>query len=243
MVKVPPEKKKIRLVLLPGLDGSGILFQPLLQALPKEIPTTVLSYPAIDMHIADLALWVATQVPKDEDLVVLAESFSGPVAIEWLKTRPKSVVGAIFCATFASTPRPFFMKLGKVLPLSWMLPWEISKIFRRQFTLGGQATEELKQLSDQALAYYPHKLIAQRLARLREVDCREDLNRIAVPTLYLQASRDWLVPGNCARPFLERIPNCKLIRIQGPHLLLQVCPREAADAIRGMIREISLGMD
>jgi hypothetical protein len=33
------------LVLLPGLDGTGLLFQPLVEALSKDIEPIVVSYP------------------------------------------------------------------------------------------------------------------------------------------------------------------------------------------------------
>ena len=38
----------VSLVLLPGLDGTGELFQPLLRALPNELQPIVLSYPNRD---------------------------------------------------------------------------------------------------------------------------------------------------------------------------------------------------
>ena len=35
----------MKVVLLPGLDGTGILFKPFIEALPKNIETLVVSYP------------------------------------------------------------------------------------------------------------------------------------------------------------------------------------------------------
>ena len=35
----------IRLVLLPGMDGTGILFEPLLEILPSDLHAKVVSYP------------------------------------------------------------------------------------------------------------------------------------------------------------------------------------------------------
>ena len=36
------------LVLLPGMDGSGTLFEPFLRALPPDLPVKVLRYPGQD---------------------------------------------------------------------------------------------------------------------------------------------------------------------------------------------------
>lgn len=36
---------RLRLILLPGLDGSGVLFAPLLRHLPPDVEPVVVRYP------------------------------------------------------------------------------------------------------------------------------------------------------------------------------------------------------
>jgi pimeloyl-[acyl-carrier protein] methyl ester esterase len=66
----------VKLVLLAGLDGTGQLFQPLLENLPSTIEPKVISYPTdIFLNYVELESYVQKQCPKDEPFVLLAESF------------------------------------------------------------------------------------------------------------------------------------------------------------------------
>jgi pimeloyl-[acyl-carrier protein] methyl ester esterase len=74
-------KCEARLVLLPGLDGTGELFAPFIDEL-GEIRSQVIAYPADRaMNYAEHESCARSQLPMDEDFVLLGESFSGPVSI------------------------------------------------------------------------------------------------------------------------------------------------------------------
>jgi pimeloyl-[acyl-carrier protein] methyl ester esterase len=62
------------LVLLPGLDGTGLLFRRLLSALPNELQAKVVSYPNQALDLEQLAAHVLRQLPAQR-VVLLAESF------------------------------------------------------------------------------------------------------------------------------------------------------------------------
>ena len=112
----------MKLVLLPGLDGTGRLFEPLVQVLPSHLSPVVICYPNDKpLSYAELVRFVKQQGPASEDYVLLAESFSGPVAIEISATHPANLKALVLSATFVSNPslvpqsmsfllrRPFFM--------------------------------------------------------------------------------------------------------------------------------------
>lgn len=100
------------LVLLPGLDGSGDFFDPLCRQLPPQWRTHVVPYPGDrPLCYSELAGFVLAALPDDSPIVLLAESFSGPVAIQVSATRPAGLIGVVLCATFARNPRPFFRPL------------------------------------------------------------------------------------------------------------------------------------
>ena len=70
------------LVLLPGLDGAGELFADFVAALPEACTATVVAYPADKfLSYRDLRPFVSAAVPKSERFVLVAESFSTPLAI------------------------------------------------------------------------------------------------------------------------------------------------------------------
>ena len=71
-----------RLLLTPGLEGTGELLAPLVRALGDAIETKVLRYPAdAPLSYAELLPRVRAELLQDEPFVLLGESFSGPLAI------------------------------------------------------------------------------------------------------------------------------------------------------------------
>src|SRR5688500_10831267 len=92
--------------MLPGLDGTGKLFQPLISALPKYLEPVVISYPqVVSLDYAALAELVRKQLPDDR-FVLLAESFSGPIALAASALKPEHLVAIVLCTTFVSSPTP-----------------------------------------------------------------------------------------------------------------------------------------
>jgi pimeloyl-[acyl-carrier protein] methyl ester esterase len=69
----------IRILLLPGLDGTGKLFKRFVAAAPPHLSLTAIALPAEASTCDDLADSVGRNLPDGEPLVVIAESFSGPL--------------------------------------------------------------------------------------------------------------------------------------------------------------------
>ena len=82
-----------RLVLLPGLDGTGELFARFVGAL-GGIETRVIAYPPDRaMTYAEHEAFVRDKLPADEDYFLLAESFSGPIGISIAAATPPRLRG------------------------------------------------------------------------------------------------------------------------------------------------------
>ena len=102
----------VTLVLLPGLDGTGLLFGPLVAALPAGLRAAVVRYPVDrSMGYAELAASAAEQLPQGERFVLVGESFGGPLAMILAAGRPAGLVGLVLCATFVTSPRPLLGRL------------------------------------------------------------------------------------------------------------------------------------
>lgn len=54
------------------------------------------------------------------------------------------------------------------------------------------------------------------------------LNTITVPAIYLRATQDRLISRVSGQQILSALPHCTAADIAGPHLLLQVAPKECA---------------
>lgn len=111
------------LVLLPGMDGTGLLFRWFLEALPEDVETVVLSYPTRVFAGYDaLVDLVRGRLPVDRRFVMVAESFSGPVALRIAAEMPKGLIGLVLVASFVSGPAGRWGALLSRWVPSWFLP-------------------------------------------------------------------------------------------------------------------------
>jgi pimeloyl-ACP methyl ester carboxylesterase len=115
------------LVLLPGLDGTGKLFQPFIRELPADWRVIVASYPAdARSGYAQLASLTLTMLPPEGRAVLLGESFSGPIAIQLASALGPRVQALVLCCTFARNPVP-----GWALSvLSWVCCHRLQRCLR-----------------------------------------------------------------------------------------------------------------
>ena len=218
------------LVLLPGLDGTGELFADFVSAL-DGIPSRVISYPADRaMDYAQHESFVRAKLPADEDYVLLAESFSGPVGIAIAASRPPRLKGFILCVSFAANPLPLFSPFSRLLtalpamrmPPALAAPW----------LYAGRATPELRRAHAAAMARVSPRVLAARAAAILSVDQRPRLAHVDVPMLYLRATADRLVSLAAARAILEAQPATQLAEFDAPHFLLQTEPAACAATTR-----------
>lgn len=219
--------KRPLLILLPGLDGSGRLFAPLVAALGAEVDARVISYPADRaLGYPELADLVCPQLPADRPFVLLGESFSGPVAIRLAAARPPGLAGLVLCCTFARNPRPWLGLLAR--PLLPFLPIRQLPVAPACRLLAGRNSNphwraELRA----ALAPLTNAVLRARLRAVLRVDVRKEAAAVDVPVLLLRAKRDRVVPASAAGDLSRATPQAASVELDAPHLLLQV----AADAV------------
>ena len=218
-----------KLVLLPGLDGTGDLFAPFTPAL-GNVPFQVIAYPPDRvMSYAELQAYATTKLPADEDFVLLAESFSGPVGISIAASRPPRLRGLILSTSFASNPLPLFGPLAGIIAA--MPTGKIPPALTAAWLYAGFATPELRRAHAAAMARVSARVINARVAAVLEVDDRALLEKIEVPILYMRAKADRLMPVSAGRDILERRPDIELVEIDGPHFLLQCAPDACAKVV------------
>jgi pimeloyl-[acyl-carrier protein] methyl ester esterase len=217
------------LVLLPGMDGTGELFSPLITALGPSISTIVVSYPTTECFTyAELVTLVGSRLPQ-EPFVLLGESFSGPVAISLAAANPPGLRGVVLSCSFASSPRPLVALAAPLLSLPLPVPpsWALAPAL-----LGAASTRELRSALVAALDKVGRRVLRHRLSEAMRADVRSSLAKVRVPVLYLQASSDLVVPKACASQVQAALPSARVQPVRGPHLLLQANPTESAKAIR-----------
>lgn len=217
------------LVLLPGMDGTGELFGPLLACLPLEMRASVIAYPDRPATYAEHLSFAQHELPRNEPYVLLGESFSGPVAVSIAASAPPNLRGLILCASFLTCPNPALKLLRPFTPLA--SPKLVPAFLAQRSLLGRFATPELRTAQSRALRHVASSTLTARLRAMADVDVRAEMRSIGVPTLYLQASEDRLVGARFAEEYSSHAHEARIGRIEGPHLLLQANPRACANVI------------
>jgi pimeloyl-ACP methyl ester carboxylesterase len=82
------------------------------------------------------------------------------------------------------------------------------------------------------------EVLKQRVRTILACDARAELAKVQVPILYLQATRDRLVGPFCPENIRHIEPQTEVVRIAGPHLILQRQPEQSAAAIRAFMERI-----
>ena len=228
----------VSLVLLPGLDGTGDLFQPFLQELTSQVEPVVVSYPTDGpQDYAALVHVVLKNLPSNRPFVLLGESFSGPIAVLVAASRPANLVGIILCASFVTSPRPLarlFALISAVAPLHLL-----SSVAGPSILMGRFKTQTLSGLLAAAVSRVPSETLRKRYRAVAAVDVRAEFSNLSLPALYLRASEDIVVPASAAETFAHVNDRAKVEVIEAPHFLLQCAPARAANVVESFVCKVS----
>jgi pimeloyl-ACP methyl ester carboxylesterase len=217
----------VHLVLLPGLDGTGELFGPLVQAFGDGVTTSVVRYGS-ELTFDEYVESAARALP--DHAVVIAESFSGPVGIALAARYPAKMRCLVLCATFARSPCRTLLRFARFIPTRAFAPNLSTPAMLRHFCFNGDDSS-LRPSAVSVVSSVPPAIMRARLACLAGVDVRPLLRKVETPVLYLRASRDRIVGARLSSALTSQLTGISITEIDGPHLLLQTRPRECAAAI------------
>jgi pimeloyl-[acyl-carrier protein] methyl ester esterase len=225
-------------VCLPGLDGTGTLFDDFLAEVAPGWERIVVRYPPDLSSYADLLPIVQASIPEWPRVVLIAESFSTPIAIQIAASATSHLKGLVLCAGFAASPlRGVRRYITSVFaPLSFKL--KLSESAVKLLLVGWDAPNHLIAAVRQAVKTVPSDVLADRLKQVLSCDVRAEIPNIHIPILCLPGKRDRLVVSACSREILRSSRDAKLVEIDGPHLILQREPRPCAEAIADFIHDL-----
>lgn len=220
-----------RVILLPGLDGSGELLAEFAAALAPEFDATIVSYPNdVALDYPALTALVRALLPHDQPYALIAESFSGPVAISLAASKPAGLVGVVLCASFAKAPRRRLLRFAGLLRV---VPFrKIPALFLMPLLMGRWSSRNWSRRVQAAIRAVDSAVLRRRLVAAATVDVSALIADIACPLLYLKASRDALVSNDAWTAIRDTSHHAVCIEIEGPHFLLQARPEECAAAIK-----------
>jgi pimeloyl-ACP methyl ester carboxylesterase len=226
------------IVFLPGIDGTGISFEPLGEVLPQDINVKVIRYPVDKLlNFEETVQFAKDQLQSDQkDVIVIAESFSGPVAIALVGSGQLKAKCLILCSTFAKSPRPVLLKILSYLPLEFLIRLPFPKFLLKHMVEGGEeATDLFLGMWQRVKTLVPAKTLVHRLKVVNQVDVRGWLPKLTIPCCYIQATSDRTVPASSLSDFTETISDLRVKRIKGPHFILQAQPQASLTAIQNFV--------
>ena len=209
------------LIYIPGLDGTGLLFyrQARLLAHRFRVITFRLRDDArsMDTLVAEIARHLDDAVPDGTPGIMVGESFGGALAMSFALAHPERIRALVILNSFSRiTPK---IKLYAAITAASIVPWGTMRIARRltasrlhsshthrdeinRFLLLTRATTRLGYIN--------------RLRILTHYDIRPRLKQIHVPTLFLAADEDHLIPSvEQATYMCARVPSAAMRVLQG----------------------------
>ena len=209
------------LIFVPGMDGTGRLFYRQVPLLARQfrVGTYVLRDEAESMEtlVEDLDQVIRTLAPDGERVIVVTESFGGAPALSYGIAHPERIRGLVVLNSFPRFPSQLRLRVG--LGLAHVVPWSLMAVFRRLTVsrLHSRSTDQsevrhfLRQTEETTRRGY-----ISRLRILMNYDVRHRLKDIRVPTLFLAADQDQLVPSvEHASYMVARVPGATLRILEG----------------------------
>ena len=230
----PNEPGGVKIVVLPGLDGMAALRSEFCAQLSPEFDACAIEYPADLVRYDDLFNWIKANLPG-QDYIIVAESFSGPLAIQIAAERPSQLKGLVFVASFAKAPR----KLpAAVLGLLRLVPFHLKvfSVMAQPVMMGRWSNAAFTKLFHDTNQKVPGSTIRGRIGEVLSVDCTAKLALIDVAYIYLGASHDRPVPRHAADDFRQVAQSVGIV--EGPHFLLQAVPKAAAEHVEAFVRSL-----
>lgn len=207
------------LVLVPGLDGTGLLFYSQTPRLARrfQVATVRLRDDASAMGelVSDLAR--AVESLGHERVTLVGESFGGALALSFASAYPDRVERLVVLNSF-----PYFAaqaRLRLAHRLLRAMPWGMMATVRRLTSWrmhSPHTTRAELQRFHELMRATTREGYLSRLRILRTYDVREGLRHMRVPILLLASDRDHLVPAvQQARLMASLSPNATIRVLEG----------------------------
>lgn len=225
--------------LMPGMDGTGRLFAALEDHLDPALRARAMAYSSTE-PLSYEALAAALELPASVALV--AESFSGPLAIRLAAEHPDKVRAVVLVGSFVRCP----IRLARWIP-GWLRRVVGHVMFRLppptaavRWALAGRGASRalMTELLTVSKSIAP-EVMAHRLEQIITVDAREALAGLQAPMLYLAGRQDRLVGPRALEEIKALRPEMAVVELDAPHLIAQRRPAEAAELINSFLRQPS----
>jgi pimeloyl-ACP methyl ester carboxylesterase len=228
------------LVLIHGAGATHLDWPPQLRRLP-DMPILALDLPG---HGRSTGLGRAVTLAYAHDVCALLDalhirraifaghSMGGAIAQQIGIHMPERAAGLILLGTGAKLPveptLPQRIIENTEEAVNWVVEW----------SWGVDGPPEMKALGRERLLHMRPEVLRGDYLACQAFDVRDQIERIAAPTLVLAAREDRMVKLKFSETLSERIPNATLVVIEGAgHMFPLEKPQEVAEAVAHWLRE------
>lgn len=225
----------MKLILLPGMDGTGKLFEEFLNFYDGE--ASVVSFPNEGCQsYEELSSFVNLKLPS-ESHILFAESFSGGLIPHLLKSKNNNTKGIIFVASFVSCPSPFFVRLAMLLPIKKLSQLPGANIIHRSLFLGWAAKSSTVVKFKSVINSLPSATLKKRLKSIHSLS--NLLTEVSSLTcVYIRPANDLLVSKCKANEIAKYFKNYTLRTVSGSHFIIQSSPQALASEVGQAVQHI-----
>jgi pimeloyl-ACP methyl ester carboxylesterase len=121
-------------------------------------------------------------------------------------------------------------------PLLSYLP--VNEFGARIMLHGSVAPEPLQARVRAAIASVKPRVLMDRVRGVVACNALNDLRRVEVPVLSMQARYDRLVNAVCLEEMRQVKPEIEVVVLDGSHMLLQQMPRQTAEIVVDFVRRL-----
>jgi pimeloyl-ACP methyl ester carboxylesterase len=218
------------IVFLPGFDGDAGLRRRFVEALAERHPARTIGYPNRTLEsLNGYARHIASQMDPHARPLVIAESFSGLVAMRWAANDPH-VAGLVFCGGFAKSPAALASLGAKMPSVTRFLG---SRYFQATgFMQSDPARREWSEGLSSAVGQLAPEVVGERLRLIAAEDTSGEAASLKIPVIVVEFENDLIVGRAATTHLASSCPGATLVRVPGPHFALETRPRECAEALR-----------
>ncbi|HEX9626521.1 MAG TPA: alpha/beta hydrolase [Acidiferrobacterales bacterium] len=218
------------------MDGTDRLSAGLVKALPPGSDSGIIAYPTDRfLDYDELERWVRARLPRSERFILVAQSFSGPVAYRIARRPPPNLALLVLVASFVEPPHPGLRWVQSWLPLRLLLRRALAGGVVTRLLLGKPAGPELLERFRRVLAGVPGEVLSRRLSAMAQLPpARES---IRVPCVYIRPRDDNLVAPRNIDVIRRIAPDLRVYTVEGRHFVTETNPAACVDALREALKE------
>ncbi len=184
----------------------------------------------VGVSYAQQAEHIAKQIKVKS--VIVAESYSGMIALELASNNPDKIAKLVFIASFISRPSSL-SRFAHCIPKPLFSLAQSRSKFITHLLFGRFSYLTLETLFHDTMDLVPIQLLAFRLKQISQLTPPHF--KIDVPCLCANLSRDLFVSQEAMSRFLNTFKDINIQTVEGTHFLLQTNPHECWQVIQSYL--------